>query len=54
MRCDKETNGSKEYIKKMKKRDLEISKGWGQIVTSLTVQTAGGPQKVNCVPREDF
>ena len=41
-----------DYIKKMKKRDPELSKGWGQIVTPLSVQTAGGRQKVNCAPRE--
>ena len=37
----------KDYIKKMKKRDPELSKGWGQIVTPLSVQTAGGKQKVS-------
>ena len=42
----------KDYIKKMKKRDPELSKGWGQIVTPLSVQTAGGPQKVNCATTE--
>ena len=26
----------KDYIKKMKKRDPELSKGWGQIVTPLS------------------
>ena len=36
-----------DYIKKMKKRDPELSKGGGQIVPP-SVQTAGGPQKVNC------
>ena len=41
-----------DYIKKMKKRDPELSKGWGQIVTPLSVQTAGGKQKVNCAPRD--
>jgi hypothetical protein len=41
-----------DYIKKMKKRDPELSKGWGQIVTPLSVQTVGGPQKVNCAQRE--
>ena len=41
-----------DYIKKMKKRDPELAKGWGQIVTPLSVQTAGGKQKVNCAPRE--
>ena len=41
-----------DYIKKMKKRDPELSKGWGQIVTPLSVQTAGGKQRVNCAPRD--
>ena len=37
-----------DYIKKMKKRDTELSKGWGQIVTPPSMITAGGVQKVNC------
>ena len=32
----------------MKRRDPMLAKGWGQIVTPLSVQTAGGRQKVNC------
>lgn len=36
-----------DYIKKMRKRDEELSEGWGQIVTPLYVQTAGGKQKTN-------
>ena len=36
-----------DYIKKMRKRDEELGKGWGQIVTPLPVQTAGGKQKTN-------
>ena len=36
-----------DYIKKMRKRDEELGKGWGQIVTPLAVQTAGGMQKTN-------
>ena len=40
------------YVKKMKQRDLLLAKGWGQIVTPLSVQTAGGPQKVNCAATE--
>lgn len=28
-----------DYIKKMRIRDLELSKGWGQIVTPLWVNT---------------
>ncbi len=37
-----------DYIKKMKSRDLELSKGWGQIVTPLLVKTRWWPQKLNC------
>ena len=36
-----------DYIKKMHKRDPELSEGWGQIVTPLAVQTSGGKQKIN-------
>lgn len=37
-----------DYIKKMKARDKELAEGWGQIVTPLSIQTAGGKQRVNC------
>ena len=36
------------YIKDMRRRDNELSKGWGQIATPLSVQTKGGPQNLNC------
>jgi hypothetical protein len=36
-----------DYLKKMRQRDPELSKGWGQIVTPLSYNTAGGPQKLN-------
>src|ERR1035437_542525 len=36
------------YIKDMRRRDEELSKGWGQIATPLSIDTAGGPQKLNC------
>ena len=42
------TINAKDYISKMRRRDEELSKGWGQIVHPLTVMTAGGPQKENC------
>ncbi|MBK9319924.1 MAG: hypothetical protein IPM91_14755 [Bacteroidetes bacterium] len=32
----------------MRKRDEELSKGWGQFVTPLSVVTTGGKQKLNC------
>ena len=47
-----ESKDPKGYIKKMKQRDPELSKGWGQIVTPLSVQTDGGPQRMNCAERE--
>ncbi len=37
-----------DYIKKMRKRDARLSEGWGQIVTPLLINTAGGKQKLNC------
>ena len=43
-----DTPNPSDYIKKVRKRDLELSKGWGQIVTPLSIQTAGGKQKLNC------
>jgi prophage antirepressor-like protein len=41
-----------DYLKKLRKRDLEISKGWGQIVTPLLIDTAGGKQRLNCANAE--
>lgn len=42
----------KGYIKDMRRRDEELSKGWGQIATPLVVDTTGGPQKLNCANTE--
>jgi hypothetical protein len=41
-----------DYIKKMRKRDDELSKGWGQIVTPLSMRTSGGDQKLSCANTE--
>ncbi|MEO8149771.1 MAG: Bro-N domain-containing protein [Bacteroidia bacterium] len=43
-----ETPNAKDYITKMRKRDEELSKGWGQFVTPLYIETAGGKQQLNC------
>ncbi len=40
------------YIKDMRRRDPEISKGWGQIATPLSIATAGGSQNLNCANTE--
>lgn len=41
-----------DYIKKLRVRDEELAKGWGQIVTPLPIRTKGGTQKVNCANKE--
>ena len=41
-----------DYIKKMRRRDPILAQGWGQIVTPLSINTAGGKQKVNCANLE--
>ena len=43
-----ESVNPKDYIKKLKKRDPELSKGWGQIVPTLAVDTPGGKQRMSC------
>lgn len=40
------------YIKDMRRRDPELSKGWGQIATPLLIGTIGGQQKLNCANTE--
>ena len=42
----------KDYIKKLRKRDTELSEGWGQIVTPIKMETSGGVQKINCADVE--
>jgi len=38
----------KQYIKRLRQRDDELSKGWVQFVHTLTVETTGGKQRMNC------
>jgi prophage antirepressor-like protein len=40
------------YIKDMRRRDPELTKGWGQIATPLSIETEGGMQKMNCANTE--
>jgi len=40
------------YIKDMRRRDPELSKGWGKIATPLSIETAGGKQKISCANTE--
>jgi hypothetical protein len=43
-----DTPNPADYIKKMRRRDEELAKGWGQFVTPLSVETPGGRQRLNC------
>lgn len=38
----------KQYIKRMRQRDEALAQGWVQIVPTLSVETAGGKQKMSC------
>jgi len=42
----------KQYIQRMKQRDPELGKGWVQIVHTLSVETAGGAQRMLCANTE--
>jgi hypothetical protein len=42
----------KDYINKMRLRDEELNKGYGQIVHTLPVKTSGGIQRMNCANTE--
>lgn len=43
-----DTSNAKDYIAKMRRRDDGLRKGWGQIVHPLSIETAGGKQRMNC------
>ena len=47
-----DSSDPKQYIQKMKQRDEELDKGWVQIVHTLSVNTSGGNQNMNCVNTE--
>ncbi len=42
----------KDYINKMRRRDEELAKGYGQIVHTLPITTVGGAQRMNCANTE--
>ena len=47
-----DSSDPKQYIQKMKQRDLELEKGWVQIVRTLSVDTVGGAQNMICANTE--
>src|SRR3989344_531921 len=42
----------KQYIQKLKQRDEVLGEGWVQIVRTLSIQTGGGGQQMNCADTE--
>ena len=47
-----DSSDSKQYIQKLKQRDKILAEGWVQIVHTLSVQTEGGKQPMNCSDTE--
>jgi len=47
-----DTVNVKDYINKMRLRDEELAKGYGQFVHTLLIETAGGKQHMNCANTE--
>src|SRR3990167_5537481 len=47
-----DSSNPKDYINKMRRRDGELSKGYGQFVHTLQINTSGGLQKMNCANTE--
>ncbi len=47
-----DTANPKDYINKMRRRDAELSKGYGQVVHTLPIPTEGGIQRMNCANTE--
>ncbi len=47
-----DSNDIKQYIQKLKQRDEILAEGWVQIVRTLSVQTEGGKQSMNCSDTE--
>ncbi|MBI2004090.1 Bro-N domain-containing protein [Candidatus Pacearchaeota archaeon] len=47
-----DSKDSKQYIQKLKQRDEVLGEGWVQIVRTLSVQTEGGSQQMNCADTE--
>ena len=43
-----------EYIKKMRRRDRGLARGWRQFATPLWLETPGGREQVDCANTEDI
>ncbi|MFZ4726101.1 MAG: hypothetical protein ACOYMD_11715, partial [Paludibacter sp.] len=49
-----DSNDPKQYIKRMRQRDLELANGWVQIVPTLYVETSGGNSLSHILRKHKF
>ncbi len=47
-----DSQDAKQYVQRMKSRDIELAKGWVHIVHTLYITTSGGSQKMVCANTE--
>lgn len=47
-----DSSNAKAYVNKLRQRDDELNKGWGQFVHTLPMATKGGLQNINCANTE--
>jgi prophage antirepressor-like protein len=47
-----DSNDPKQYLKRLRIRDVELAKGWVHFVPTLIIQTQGGAQKMSCASTE--
>lgn len=47
-----DSSNPKGYIRDMRRRDTQLSEGWGQIAHTLSIETKGGKQRMNCANTE--
>ena len=47
-----DSKDTKQYIQKIKQRDEFLVQGWVHIVHTLSIDTVGGKQKMNCANTE--
>ena len=47
-----DSSNPKNYVRDMRRRDPILSEGWGQIAHTLSIETMGGKQRMNCANTE--
>jgi len=47
-----DSKSPKGYLKNLRRRDIYINEGWGQIATPLKIKTSGGEQNISCANKK--